>query len=46
MAGNKVLNKNQGREEETGLFFVLLYSELMEKVCFSGLRISLVLRCE
>ena len=31
-----------GREEEP----VLLCSELMEKLCFSGSRISLISRCE
>ena len=39
MAGNKA-------EEEPELFYVLLCSDLMEKVCFSGSRISLILRCE
>ena len=41
MAGNKAL-----REEEPGLFYVLLCSNLMEKVCFSGSRISLISRCK
>ena len=38
--------REQGREEEPGLFFVLSYSDLMEKVCFSGSIISLISRCE
>ena len=35
-----------GREENPRLFYVLLWSEIMEKVSFSGSRISLILRCE
>ena len=37
---------SQGREEERGLFSALLCSELMEKVSFSGLKISLISRFE
>ena len=36
----------KGREEEPGPFYVLSCSDLMEKVCFSGSRISLISRCE
>ena len=38
--------RKKGREEKPGLFYGLLCSELMEKVCFSGSRISLISRCE
>ena len=41
MTGNKL-----GTEEEPGLFYLLLCSDLMEKVCFSWSRISLILRCK
>ena len=38
--------REQGREEEPGLFYALLCSDLMEKVCFSRSIISLISRCE
>ena len=34
------------REEEPGLFSILLCSELLEKVSFSGSKVSLIWRCE
>ena len=34
--------REEGREEEPGLFYALLCSELMEKVSFSGSKISLI----
>ena len=37
---------SDGREEEPGLFYALLCSELMEKVSFSGSKISLILPFE
>ena len=39
--GNKAQKKNQVPQ-----FYVLLCSDLMEKVCFSGSRISLISSCE
>ena len=37
---------SDGREEEPGLFYVLLCSELMEKVTFLRSNISLISRCD
>ena len=37
---------SEGREEEPGLFYALLGSELMEKVSFSGSEISFFSRFE
>ena len=37
---------SEGREKEPGLFYAILCSELMEKVSFSGSKISLILPFE
>ena len=38
--------REQGREDVPGLFYALLYSELMDKVSFLGSKISLISRFE
>ena len=42
----RTLNYIREREEEPELFYVILCSDLMEKVCFSGSIISLISSCE
>ena len=38
--------REKGREEEPGLFYAFLCSKLMDKVSFSGSKISLISRFE